>query len=279
MSTADNGASQSAEPVANAEANASPAAGENANQNPGQGGSNPNESDPQGRNWKNLREDRDYWRDRAAQLEGTSGNAGPRPREAAAPPADEVAAPTKKTLADFKYDENAYADYLDKQSSETARKAARDEINAENNRRADEARRTTYETKANDFAKANPTYHEAVRNPRFVQSPALLTEIMEADNGPAVALYLANNLDVTTRLNNSPPHVVAREVTKIAAKIAGEAAKAAANTNQLGGSGGEPPPNPTPKLDAKGDAGVKKDPAKMSDTEWWEARQKSSKKK
>lgn len=248
------------------------AAGENPNANgaPGSG-----ESD-QDRNWKNLRGDRDYWRDRATQLEqaGTTGQ----PRQQQTPPApakDET--PPKKTLADFGYDERAYDDYVRETARAEARKAARDEIEADNRKRADEARRTSYETKAADFAKANPTYYESVQNPRFVQSDALIAEIMEAENGPAIALYLSNNLNETNRLNGMSATQVAREVTKLSHKLSTASAAAAVPRNQVPG-GGEPPPNPPAQLGATGDPGIKKDPAKMTDAEWWASRNKGKKK-
>jgi hypothetical protein len=236
---------------------------------PGTNGA-PGSESPEERNWKALREDRDYLRDRVRQLE-TQPNA--RPAANPNPPANEPAQP-RKTLADFGFDEAKYGEYIETQTREAARKAAREEIEAENGRKAAEARRTNFEARATKFAEANPKYHEAVTNPRFVQSDALITEIMESEQGPAIALYLANNLDETARLNRMTPVQVAREVVKLEVKLA---TAAAAARNQMP-NGGDPPPNPPAKLDGSGDAGVKKDPSKMTDDQWWAARQAGKKK-
>lgn len=228
--------------------------------------------DDQSRNWKNLRSDRDYWRDRATQLETTPARgAAPTPEPEPTP------APTRKTLADFSFDDAKYSDYLRAEVSREAADTTRKTLNEEREREAADARARDFESHQTEFSKANPAYFEAVRNPRFVQSNALISEIMEAGkDGPALALYLANNLDETNRLNRMTPVQVAREVVKLQTKLT---AQRAALQNQLPG-GGNPPPNPPPTIGGTGDAGVqKKDPAKMSDADWWESRQKAGKKK
>ncbi|MGH6633196.1 MAG: hypothetical protein ACREB0_07545 [Sphingopyxis sp.] len=248
----------------NGDTSAAAAGNTNANGAPPEGGSD------QDRNWKNLRGDRDYWRDRATQLE----TAQPRQPQNATPPANETP-PTKKTLADFGYDEAKYDDYLAERATEVARKTVREELTADEQRKAAEARRNTYESRATEFAKANPTYHEAVTNPRFTQSDALIGEIMESANGPALALYLANNLDETNKLNRMTPVQVAREVARLEAKLANAAPPVPKNQVPAG----DPPPNPPAKLEGSGDPGIKKDPAKLTDSEWWANRNKGKSKK
>lgn len=274
MSTAENDGSQPSAGVTppNGGDSANPAAG--VSPNPPQEGES---EDGQGRNWRNLRSDRDYWRDRAAQLEQAPRGEAPPPRSAT-PPVSTDAESSKKTLADFAFDEAKYDDYLATRTREEARRAARAEIDADNERKNSEVRRSNFETKQAEFAKTNPTYFEAVRNPRFVQSDTLIAEIMESDEGPAIAQHLANNIDLTNRLNRMNAVGVAREVVRLEAKVKSERERATASRNQLPGAD-DPPPNPPPKIEGAGDAGVKKDPAKMSDDEWWKSRERSNKRK
>jgi hypothetical protein len=244
-------------------------------------GSEPNDAD---RNWKALREDRDYLRDRVTELETRlNASAANAPKPGNGTPQSEAAAnepATRKTLADFNFDEAKYEAYLEDRIAEQSKKAAREVLTEAEEKKAKEERATKFESKAAEFAKANPTYFEAVRNPRFVQSPTLIAEIMGSEHGPAVALELATNLDLTNKLNRMDAVGVAREVARIEARIEARASAAAAATNQIpGAAAGANLPDPPPKLDAVGDAGVKKDPAKMTDDEWWRSRQRSNRAK
>jgi hypothetical protein len=274
MPDAVNDASQASAGVSPPQSgNATPPGGGNA-------GSENNDAD---RNWKALREDRDYLRDRVTDLEtrlnanasnaAKPGDGTSQPEAAANEPA------TRKTLADFNFDEAKYSAYLEDRIAEQSRKAVREELTAAEEKKAKETRAATFESKQAEFAKANPTYFEATRNPRFVQSPALIAEIMGSEMGPAVALELANNLELTGKLNRMDAVGVAREVARIEARIEARNGAAAAATNQMPGGAGANLPDPPPKLDATGDAGIKKDPAKMSDDEWWRSRNRGKAKK
>lgn len=256
--------------------NATPPGGGNA-------GSEPNDAD---RNWKALREDRDALRDRVFDLESRlNASAANAPKAANGAPsaaADEPA--TRKTLADFKFDETAYEAYLEDRIQKQARKAAREELDADNEKRQKAERRASFEERSTEFAKANPDYTKAISNPRFVQSDNLTAEILGSKLGPQVALYLANNLDETNRINRMNAVDTAREVARIEARL--EAAKAATGgtgTNQLSGSanGTAAPnlPNPPPTIDGSGNAGVKKDTAKMTDAEWYKDREERRRKR
>lgn len=237
---------------------------------PANAGTPANGVDDQTRNWRNLQSDRDYWRDRATSLETTPT------RGAAPPPTPEPPAPTRKKLADFNFDDAAYSDYVREELRREAADTVRTTIAEEREAEATQQRQRDFETHAAEFSKANPTYFEAVRNPRFVQSPALIAEIMESGkDGPGLALYLANNLDETNRLNRMTPVQVAREVVKLQTKLA---TQKAALTNQIP-AGGAPPSDPPASLAGTGDAGVAKDPAKLTDDDWWKNRERANKRK
>lgn len=220
------------------------------------------------RNWRQMREDRDYYRGEITRLQRELEERT-KPREQAAAPAEKL-----KTLADFEFDEPAYNQYLTqhlaKQTSEHATKAAREVLEAERREQAAQVRRSAFEDRQKAFAKDNPGYFEAVANPRFTQSDALIEEIMESEEGPAIAMYLANNLDIASKLNRLDARGVAREVARLESKVVAERAKAKEARNQLPA---EAPP-PAPKLDGS-TAQVEKDPSQMSKEEFrkWRRRQ------
>jgi hypothetical protein len=223
------------------------------------------ESD-QDRNWRRLQGDRDYWRDRAAQLEQQQT------RQPAEKQQEEQGA---KTLADFEFDDAKYQSYLLEQAEKRAEKAAERKLQEQSERQAAERRKAAFEDRQKAFAKDHPDYSEIVSNPRFTQSDALLAEIMESEEGPAIAMYLASNLSEANRLNAMSAVEVARAVAKLENKLHSEREKAKAAKNQLP-VGDQPAP--TPKIDGASEgsgASVKPDSPdsdKLSDAEWMRRR-------
>lgn len=173
-----------------------------------------------------------------------------------------------KTLADFEFDDQRYGAYLREEATRAAREAAQAEFASQREREMSQRRTAQFAEKQKAFAKDTQDYHSVVSNPAFTQSEALVAEIMESDEGPAIAYYLGNNLDIAARLNALPPVAVAREVARIEARLVGEREKAKAAKNQI--PAGNPPP---PKLEGGGDPGttVRVDSAEsdsLSDAEW-----------
>jgi len=249
-----------------------PPGGDAANPGAAAANPNPNESDAD-RNWRRLREDADYWRDRAQQLEADRNRSASQPSNTT-PPAAREESTAVKTLADFKFDEVAYGAYLRESLQTETRETVRKELEAERARLADTATRATFESRATEFAKSNPDYASAVSNPRFTQSPTLAREIMRREMGPAVAFYLSQNLGETAKLNQMADKADVREaLIEIEGKL--KANKAAATTNQLPGV--TVPPNPPPKIGGDGESGTSgaKAPEKMTDDEWWNARKRA----
>lgn len=224
----------------------------------------PANDDSQDRNWRQLRGDRDYWRDRATQLE-QQHRAPRQPEQGTEQP------PARKTLADFEFDDGKYSDYLREEARREAREATRAELSQAEERRAAQRRESQFAERQTAFAKDTADYHQVVSNPAFVQSEAVLAEIMESEQGPALAYYLASNIAEANRLNAMSPIDVARAVARLEAKLVGEREKAKAAKNQI--PVGQQPA-PTPKLDGSSEgsgASVKPDTAEsdaLSDAEW-----------
>lgn len=218
------------------------------------------------KNWRALREQTDYWRDRAYQLE--------REREAAnrQPERRETVPENPKTLADFDYDEARYTAYSGEQAAQLAelrgREAARQELARERAEQAQRTARAAFNERQASFAKDTPDYHEVISNPRFTQSEALLGELMASEEGPALAYHLAKNLNEANRFNSMSPVEVARAVTRLESKMIAEREKAKEARNQITSQ-----PTPAPKLEGGEGSGatVKPDSSdsdSLSDAEW-----------
>lgn len=216
------------------------------------------------RNWRETERDRDYWRDLAMRGQ-------PSQQQQTQPPQDDE---TPKTLADFEYDEVKYQAYVFEQAEKRAVKAARGELSADQERQAAQRRKDSFRSRSTEFAKTVEDYDSTVRNPRLHITADMAEVIEDSEDGPALAYHLGKNPDVADRIAQLPPKAAARELGKIEARLAveREAAKAAKEAARISNT-----PAPPPKVGS--DAQVeKKDPAQMSDDEWF-ATQKRSRKK
>lgn len=118
-----------------------------------------------------------------------------------------------------------------------------------------------YTAREADFASKHPDYEEAVEAFASVVgvNPPLAEVLLTSELGPAVVHYLGTRLDEAARIAALPPHLAAREVTRIESKVAPKP-KPTTST-----------PAPVPTLG--GSAAVAKDPQKMSYAEYKKARE------
>lgn len=227
--------------------------------------------------WRETQRDRDYWREQAL-------NKG-KPEPAAA--ADKATSTTGesvdddediKTLADFKYDEKAYGRYLRGLGRADAKREA-DAVRSEfkNERTAAEKLEAvqTFQERAEGWAKANKLEKVEL----MFASPAdggpsvsdhMAEAILDSEHGPEVLNYLTRNPAESRRIHKLTPVQQAREIGRLEAKFA--AAPAAPSVS------GAPPPHETVK-GASDTAAAAKDPAKMTDSEWWAHKQRSDRAK
>jgi hypothetical protein len=114
-----------------------------------------------------------------------------------------------------------------------------------------------YATREQDFAVKTPDYQDAVDAFTSVvgTNPQLAEVLMTADHGPEVVHYLGTHLDEAARIAQLPPHLAAREVTRIESRFAPKAKPVSSA------------PNPPPTLGG-GKATVAKSPDDMSQAEW-----------
>ncbi len=204
---------------------------------------------------RDAERERDHWRELAMR------------QQAPQPEPQKPVSHTPKTLADFEFNEAEYQSYLFEQATAKATEAARRELEAERTRRAQAERKNAFTKRESAFAKDNPDYMEVTRDPRVPISAEMAEAIAESEDGPALAYFLAKNLDEADRLSALSPSAQARELGRIEARLQFERQKAEEAKKRV--SQAPPPP---PKLDAaEADTDFKPDEPdsdKLSDAEW-----------
>lgn len=172
-----------------------------------------------------------------------------------------------KTLADFEYDDSKYQAYLFDQAEQRAVQAAERKLKEQQETDVKERRKATFAQRESEFSKSAPDYREKTRSAIFPVSEAMAEVFAESEEGPAVAYYLANNLDQADRIARMSPLAAARELGRVEAKLIAEREKAAKKVSDA--------PPPPPKIEGSGDPKVEKDPSDMTDAEFakWRKRQ------
>jgi hypothetical protein len=113
-----------------------------------------------------------------------------------------------------------------------------------------------YATREQDFASKTPDYQDAVDAFAAVvgNNPPLAEVLMTAEHGPELVHYLGTHLDEAARIAQLPPHLAAREVTRIESRFA-QKAKPVSKA-----------PDPVPTVG--GGAATPKNPDQQSVDEW-----------
>ena len=194
-----------------------------------------------------------YWREQALRAQ--------QPKELVREAESQV-----KTLADFEYDDAKYQSYVLEQAEKRAVAAAEKRLKDQGETDARERRKATFVQRETEFAKTAADYREKTRSASFPVSDAMAEVFAESEEGPAVAYYLANNLNLADSIARMQPLAAARELGRIEAKLISEREKAAKTVSNA--------PPPPPKIDGAGDPKVDKDPKDMTDVEFAKWRRK-----
>lgn len=143
--------------------------------------------------------ERDYWREQAQKGQQ-------QPAEA---PAQEARNETgEPTLEDSDYD-----------LTEFQRKHYQWMRSQEKQQEQATQRQASFLEKQAAFAAENPDYHAVVSAPHVPITQQVAEIVMETDNPPAVAYYLAQNLSEATAIAQMTPHNIARAIGRIEAKL------------------------------------------------------------
>lgn len=218
------------------------------------------------RNWRETERERDYLRQLLLQQQ--------QPKEPERPVArEEPAEPEPKTLADFQYDEKAYAKYVFVEAQKAAKREAeaiRREFREEQSTKTRESAHADFRDRITKWAKAEKIEDfDVIFDPLTPITESMADIVMGSEKQAALAYYLAKNRDVAAQIARLPERQQAYELGRIeATKLAKPAAPKVS----------EAPP-PAPRIDGSGAtvSNVKADdPAsdKLSDVEWTRMRNK-----
>lgn len=139
-------------------------------------------------------------------------------RQQSKPPADPTE-PKLESFTDLEEYAKAKADHAVKKASQQAEQ----ERQTKAQREFVENLTASWDDKVEKFVDENPDFESLVGELKPVN--ALTIAIMDEDNGPQVALHLAKNPKEAHALAAMPPLKQAKEVAKLAARLAAEPAK------------------------------------------------------
>ena len=191
---------------------------------------------------RDTERDRDYWRDQAISNKPE-------------PPKEVVKEPIK-TLANFDFDESAYAEYIADRVEAGAVDKAMQKLEENQDRENAGRRQSSFKGKEADFSKEIDDYQDVARNPSLSISEPMRDVITDMDDGPAVLYYLGKNPDIADNIAYLPPMSAARELGRIEAKLAAKNGETVSKA-----------PEPAPKLKA-GNPAIEKSPDEMNQSEW-----------
>jgi hypothetical protein len=172
-------------------------------------------------------------------------------------PAAEKAQPIKK-LADFQFDEEAYAEYMTDVAAERAARKLEDSRTSKESARERKERLSKFKELESKFKTEIDDYEDVAYYARIDDHVAEL--VMAMDEGPRIAYYLGKNPEVAARINGLSGQLAAVELGRLDQKLAIEREQAKAKPVSKA-------PPPPPKIDATEPA-VSKDPSQMSDKEF-----------
>jgi uncharacterized protein YicC (UPF0701 family) len=206
----------------------------------------------------------EYWRQQAMQQR-------PEPVK----PTEPVKLPT---LEEHGYDEAKYQAALIQYVEQKASEVVETRLTQQEKQRAEQQRLSAFAERQQAFAKATPDFEARVlQDPTLPITEAMRDVIVDSENGPEIAYYLAQNRDAAEAISRLPTHLAALEMGRIEGRLSAqkEAAKRTTVTKA-------PPPPPT--LDTTEAASSKvstTDPASdaLSTDEWVKAEQKRIAKK
>jgi hypothetical protein len=209
------------------------------------------------RHRREAERERDYWREQAMQA---------KPKE---PEPLVLPTPEQHGFDDAKY-QSALVEY----NRGIAKATAISAYQAEKARDQQQQKAQSFRQLETEFEAKNPQYREKVYNSGLPISQATAELIADSPDGPAVALYLADNLELAQQIYDLPPVQAARELGRIEARLAQKVTPKPALTNA-------PPPPPT--IDA-GEPAISVDPGgpggdQLSMADWLKRRNKQVHKK
>src|SRR5689334_3453166 len=160
------------------------------------------------RNWRETERDRDHWRELALKNQREVA-----PREIEERETEPTGEPELKTLADFNYDEVAYAKHMRDVARETAKReteSIRKELRESRTKEEREHARTEFQDRAQSWAKEQKIadFDLVFRDPRDggpIVTETMAETILDSEQGAAVLYHLAKNKTFSASIARLPP--------------------------------------------------------------------------
>jgi len=173
------------------------------------------------------------------------------------------------TLEQYNYDLNAYQRARDAWVIQQAEKSWSEKQQKQASATRENETWATYETRAADFADANPDFLEVVSSIAYPITDAAQAAIAAHENGPAIAYHLGTNEDDAYDLARTPPHLADAAVRRLASRLGAapppQVIPAAAPAPTPKPLSQTPPPAPT----VSGRAATEVPAEKLTDDQWF----------
>lgn len=169
--------------------------------------------------------------------------------------AQEQAPPAEKPK---QQDFNSDAEFIEALTDwkvEQSNKAQRETQQEQTQQQSINEKRQAFTKSAKEVAKKYDDFNDVVGNENLAISETMEQVILESDIGPEIAYHLGKNLDIALDIAQMPPHMAAREIGKIEARLSMPAQKKTTSA-----------PPPLKPLGSKNSS--KPDPRKMSTEDW-----------
>jgi len=208
----------------------------------------------------------EYWRQQAMQQK-------PEPVK----PQEPVKLPT---LEEHGYDEAKYQAALLQYVEQKAESVVEKRLNEVDARRKEQSRMEAFAARQQAFVKATPDFEARVlQDPTLPITEAMRDVIVDSDNGPEIAYYLAQNRDAAEAISRLPTHLAALEMGRIEGRLSAQKEAAKRPVPQVSKA---PPPPPTVEASESAIGDIKPSSAdsdKLSDDEWARRREKELRRK
>jgi hypothetical protein len=191
-------------------------------------------------------------RQRTAALEAQLYQQQPAPNVSEAP-----------SLEQYNFDVDAWGKAMAEHAVVRAQSVYHEQAAQYQRAQSQQALAKTFDERANKYAVEHPDFADDISRLGSVVrfSPEVVETIGYSEHGPAVAHYLAQNLDIADRISRMPAHIAAAQLGRIEAQVSAPKAKPITNA-----------PSPVPTVGAG--ARSQKDPDAMTTTEWLKWREK-----
>ena len=168
-------------------------------------------------------------------------------------------------LEEYDYDEGRhqqavldYTSQLNQQNIQQVMTSQQQAQIAQLNNQKQQIASSVFVEKANDFAMDYPDFQQKISSPDFHQSDFVAAEIVDMQNGPAVAYYLSNNPSIANAINRKGDMEAMKDLTKISTALSINSRRQSANTTNA----------PTPSKTVSPRGKVSKNPDKMTPDEY-----------